>query len=80
MVEKSSRVSNLSEKFYDTTGSGTGDIKGITEKLDYLKELGVDVIWLTPIYQSPQNDNGYDISDYYSIENNMEQWKILKNY
>ncbi len=52
----------------DTTGSGTGDIKGITTKLDYLKELGVDVIWLTPVYQSPQNDNGYDISDYYSID------------
>ncbi|KAB2483217.1 alpha,alpha-phosphotrehalase [Bacillus cereus] len=46
----------------------TGDIKGVTEKLDYLKELGVDYIWLTPIYQSPQNDNGYDVSDYYSID------------
>ncbi|KMK75050.1 alpha,alpha-phosphotrehalase [Alkalihalobacillus pseudalcaliphilus] len=56
------------KSFNDTTGSGQGDIQGITEKLDYLKELGVDVIWLTPIYASPQNDNGYDISDYYSIE------------
>ncbi|MGI8304341.1 alpha,alpha-phosphotrehalase [Bacillus paranthracis] len=46
----------------------TGDIKGVTEKLDYLKELGVDYIWLTPIYQSPQNDNGYDVSDYYNID------------
>lgn len=46
----------------------TGDIKGVTEKLNYLKELGVDYIWLTPIYQSPQNDNGYDVSDYYSID------------
>src|SRR5699024_6111019 len=44
-----------------------GDINGIIEKLDYLTELGVDVIWLTPIYDSPQNDNGYDIRDYYQI-------------
>ncbi|WP_018393473.1 alpha,alpha-phosphotrehalase [Bacillus sp. 37MA] len=56
------------KSFYDTTGSGTGDIQGIISKLDYLKKLGVDVIWLTPIYKSPQNDNGYDISDYYSID------------
>src|SRR5690606_13550192 len=53
--------------FKDTTGSGTGDIQGIIEKLDYLQELGVDVLWLTPIYKSPQRDNGYDISDYYQI-------------
>ncbi|WP_335873022.1 alpha,alpha-phosphotrehalase [Bacillus sp. 2205SS5-2] len=53
--------------FYDTTGNGVGDINGIIEKLDYLKKLGIDVIWLTPIYQSPQRDNGYDISDYYSL-------------
>ncbi|MFD1038328.1 alpha,alpha-phosphotrehalase [Virgibacillus byunsanensis] len=56
------------KSFNDTTGSGTGDIQGIIEKLDYIKELGVDVIWLTPVYQSPQKDNGYDISDYFSIE------------
>lgn len=56
------------KSFYDTTGSGTGDIQGIISKLDYLKKLGVDVIWLTPVYKSPQNDNGYDISDYYSID------------
>ncbi|SDB82588.1 trehalose-6-phosphate hydrolase [Pelagirhabdus alkalitolerans] len=55
------------KSFNDTTGTGTGDLNGIIEKLDYLKELGVDVLWLTPIYDSPQNDNGYDISDYYSI-------------
>lgn len=53
--------------FNDTTGSGKGDIQGVIEKLDYLKKLGVDVLWLTPIYDSPQNDNGYDISDYYQI-------------
>lgn len=56
------------KSFNDTTGKGTGDLKGIISKLDYLKELGIDVIWLTPVYQSPQNDNGYDISDYYSID------------
>ncbi|MFL1661802.1 alpha,alpha-phosphotrehalase [Bacillus cereus] len=58
----------------------TGDIKGVTEKLDYLKELGVDYIWLTPIYQSPQNDNGYDVSDYYSIDpsyGTMEEFEEL---
>ena len=56
------------KSFNDTTGSGQGDIKGITEKLDYLKKLGVEVLWLTPMYKSPQNDNGYDISDYYTID------------
>lgn len=55
------------KSFKDTTGNGTGDLQGIIEKLNYLKELGVDVIWLTPIYESPQRDYGYDISDYYSI-------------
>ncbi|MEK3889042.1 alpha,alpha-phosphotrehalase [Bacillus sp. FSL K6-3431] len=55
------------KSFKDTTGNGTGDLQGIIEKLDYLKELGVDVLWLTPIYNSPQHDNGYDISDYYQI-------------
>ncbi|HFJ9447105.1 TPA: alpha,alpha-phosphotrehalase [Bacillus tropicus] len=58
----------------------TGDIKGVTEKLDYLKELGVDYIWLTPIYQSPQNDNGYDVSDYYRIDpsyGTMEEFEEL---
>lgn len=58
----------------------TGDIKGVTEKLDYLKELGVDYIWLTPIYRSPQNDNGYDVSDYYGIDpsyGTMEEFEEL---
>ncbi|GAE26127.1 trehalose-6-phosphate hydrolase [Halalkalibacter wakoensis JCM 9140] len=55
------------KSFNDTTGNGIGDLQGIIEKLDYLKELGVDVLWLTPVYASPQKDNGYDISDYYSI-------------
>ncbi|OXS78412.1 alpha,alpha-phosphotrehalase [Domibacillus enclensis] len=55
------------KSFSDTTGNGMGDIPGIIEKLDYLNELGVDVLWLTPIYASPQHDNGYDISDYYAV-------------
>ena len=53
--------------FKDSNGDGIGDIKGIIEKLDYLKELGIDVIWLSPVYKSPNDDNGYDISDYYDI-------------
>jgi len=53
--------------FNDSNGDGIGDIRGITEKLDYLKELGIDVIWLSPVYKSPNDDNGYDISDYEDI-------------
>ncbi|WP_077305368.1 alpha,alpha-phosphotrehalase [Terribacillus halophilus] len=56
------------KSFHDTTASGMGDLQGVIEKLDYIKELGVDIVWLTPIYRSPQRDNGYDISDYYDIE------------
>jgi alpha-glucosidase len=54
--------------FQDTTGDGIGDLNGITRRLDYLKELGVDAIWLTPVYPSPQIDFGYDISDYRAID------------
>ncbi|MGE8202997.1 glycoside hydrolase family 13 protein [Heyndrickxia sp. NPDC080065] len=53
--------------FFDTDGDGIGDINGVIEKLDYIKELDVDVIWLNPMYKSPDKDNGYDISDYYSV-------------
>ena len=53
--------------FCDSNGDGIGDIKGITSKLPYLKELGINVIWLSPVYQSPNDDNGYDISDYEAI-------------
>ena len=53
--------------FMDSNGDGVGDINGITQKLDYLKTLGIDVIWLSPVYQSPNDDNGYDISDYQAI-------------
>lgn len=53
--------------FQDSNGDGIGDLKGITGRLDYLKELGIDVIWLSPVYQSPNDDNGYDISNYQDI-------------
>lgn len=56
------------KSFNDTTGSGVGDLAGITEKLDYLKELGITVIWLSPVYESPGDDNGYDISNYEQID------------
>ena len=56
------------KSFLDTTGSGTGDINGVTEKLDYLKTLGVGAIWLTPVYPSPMVDNGYDIADFTGID------------
>lgn len=54
--------------FQDTNGDGVGDIKGITQHLDYLRDLGVDGLWLTPVFSSPQKDNGYDVSDYLSID------------
>ena len=50
--------------FADSDGDGIGDLNGITERLDHLADLGVDVLWLSPVYPSPQDDNGYDISDY----------------
>lgn len=55
------------KSFYDTNGDGIGDIRGIIQKLDYLKELGIDLIWISPVYKSPFVDQGYDISDYYAI-------------
>jgi len=54
--------------FKDNTGNGMGDIRGIIEKLDYLKNLGIEIIWLTPMYSSPKNDNGYDVANYYEID------------
>lgn len=56
------------KSFYDSNGDGIGDLPGIISKLDYLKELGVDIVWLSPIYKSPLADQGYDIADYYSID------------
>ena len=62
--------------FKDSNGDGFGDLRGVIEKLDYLKELGIDVIWLSPVFDSPQDDNGYDIRDYRSIYENSEQTKM----
>ena len=56
------------KSFQDSDGDGIGDIPGIISRLDYLKKLGIDAIWLSPVYRSPQDDNGYDISDYQDIE------------
>jgi oligo-1,6-glucosidase len=56
------------KSFMDSDNDGKGDLKGITSRLDYLRELGIDLIWLSPIYKSPMKDNGYDVSDYYSID------------
>ena len=56
------------KSFKDTKGNGIGDIKGIIEKLDYLKELGIDIIWISPCFLSPLADQGYDIADYYKID------------
>ena len=66
--------------FFDSTGSGIGDLKGITTKLDYIKSLGVDAIWISPVFKSPQDDNGYDISDYRDIDplfGSLEDMKTL---
>lgn len=66
--------------FKDSNGNGIGDIRGIIEKLDYIKCLGADLIWLTPMYVSPQRDNGYDIADYYQIDpvyGTMEEFELL---
>lgn len=66
--------------FKDSNGDGIGDIRGIIEKLDYIKCLGADLIWLTPMYVSPQRDNGYDIADYYQIDpvyGTMEEFELL---
>lgn len=57
------------KSFQDSDGDGIGDIQGIIRRLDYLKELGVDVVWICPIYKSPMDDGGYDIADYYTIDN-----------
>ena len=68
------------KSFQDSNDDGIGDLQGIIQRLDYIKELGADVIWLNPIYQSPQVDNGYDISDYQSVNpdfGSLEDFKEL---
>ena len=66
--------------FQDSNGDGIGDLQGICQRLDYLKELGINAIWLSPVYASPNVDNGYDISDYQEIMNEfgtLEDWEEL---
>ncbi len=63
--------------FQDSNGDGVGDLNGITQRLDYLKELGIDVIWLSPVYESPNDDNGYDISNYKEI---MKDFGTMEDY
>lgn len=68
--------------YKDSNGDGIGDLRGIIEKLDYIKELGVDIVWICPVYKSPMVDNGYDISDYRDINpefGTLEDWKELIN-
>lgn len=66
------------KSFQDTNGDGIGDLKGIIERLDYLKELGVDYLWLTPFFVSPQKDNGYDVEDYRKIDSRFGTMKDLE--
>src|SRR5690349_5291419 len=63
--------------FYDSNGDGIGDLRGIIQKLDYLKELGIDVVWLCPVYKSPNDDNGYDVSNYQDI---MDEFGTLGDW
>ena len=63
--------------FYDSSGDGVGDLAGVTAKLDYLKDLGIDIIWLSPIFKSPNRDNGYDISDYRAI---MDEFGTMEDF
>lgn len=68
------------KSFLDTDGDGIGDLKGIIRKLDYLQELGIDILWISPVYPSPMVDNGYDIADYYGIDSRfgtMEDMELL---
>ncbi len=63
--------------FKDTNGDGIGDLKGITEKLDYIKSLGIDAVWLNPIFSSPNDDMGYDVSDYSNI---MKEFGTMEDF
>ena len=63
--------------FADSNGDGIGDLNGITAHLDYLETLGIDVIWLSPVYKSPNDDNGYDISDYRDI---MDDFGTMEDF
>ena len=77
--KEASSLPDLSTQFLrDSDGDGIGDLKGIISKLDYIKKLGIDVVWLNPIYSSPNDDNGYDVSDYRNIMKDFgTMWLIL---
>ena len=64
--------------FFDYNGDGIGDLKGIESKVEYIKSLGVDAVWINPFYESPYNDGGYDISNYYKIDKKFGNLKDLK--
>lgn len=67
--------------FYDSNGDGIGDLNGIRQKIPYLKNLGVNAVWICPCYKSPNFDNGYDISDYRDIMDefgSLDDWKLLE--
>lgn len=68
------------KSFADSNGDGIGDLEGIIGKLDYLKDLGIDIIWISPLYKSPLVDQGYDISDYYDINPLLVIWKRWTAY
>lgn len=67
------------KSFYDSNGDGIGDLNGISGKLDYLKDIGVDFIWITPFYKSPMDDNGYDVSDFYRVDRSFGNINDFKN-
>ncbi len=77
MVEGSVIYQIYPRSFMDSNGHGIGDLQGIISRLDYLKYLGIDVIWLSPVYKSPNDDNGYDISEYRDI---MDEFGTMKDF
>ena len=64
------------KSFSDSDGDGLGDLRGVTSRLDYLAKLGVEYLWLTPFFPSPQRDNGYDVSDYRAVDPALAPWTI----
>ena len=75
--KKASFIRSILEVFQDSNRDGIGDIRGIINRLDYIKSLGVDIIWLCPVYKSPNDDNGYDIADYLNI---MEEFGTMADF
>ena len=65
--------------FQDSNGDGVGDLQGIIKRLPYLEKLGIDAVWLSPVYRSPMDDNGYDISDYQDIDPILERLRTWKS-